>query len=387
MTALTPQPGSTPNRDRRHDDPDDPTRTGNSSDYCNTPQNSRLPPPGPPPSPGRPRPPTAQPGCAPPPTPSTPTPTTRRDRRRRDPSRRDPPARRGRPHDRAAAAVRPVVEEGSYLEAIIDDADPSATPPRPELRRMLRPSGRSRCSRRRTSRSRSRSPAATPPRRWRRATRSSSRRTRGTRALRAHRRDRRGGPRAAGAPAGSLVAGRRPRGGQRAGAASGHPGRRLHRVAPRRPRAVRPRSGRPDPIPFYGELGSVNPVVITAAALARGSSQLAAGLVGSFTLGVGQFCTKPGVVFVPAGTGFDAELAAASKDTPAAAMLTTRITEAFPEGLHSVASLPGVQIVAAPRTRTQPATAPSPSCSPHPPPMSCSARTSCSRSVSGPSRC
>ena len=53
-------------------------------------------------------------------------------------------------------------------------------------------------------------------------------------------------------------------------------------------------SGRDDPIPFYGELGSINPVVITQAALAQRSDQIAAGLVGSFTLGTGQFCTKPG---------------------------------------------------------------------------------------------
>ncbi|NKF33516.1 aldehyde dehydrogenase family protein, partial [Pseudomonas sp. BGM005] len=63
-------------------------------------------------------------------------------------------------------------------------------------------------------------------------------------------------------------------------------------------------SGRPDPIPFYGELGSINPVVITEAAVAARGETLAQGLVGSFTLGVGQFCTKPGVVFIPAGAGF-----------------------------------------------------------------------------------
>ena len=72
-------------------------------------------------------------------------------------------------------------------------------------------------------------------------------------------------------------------------------------------------SGRPDPIPFYGELGSVNPVVITPGALAARGEALAQGLVGSFTLGVGQFCTKPGVVFVPRDGGFE-ELVAAARD-------------------------------------------------------------------------
>ena len=69
-------------------------------------------------------------------------------------------------------------------------------------------------------------------------------------------------------------------------------------------------TGRPDPIPFYGELGSVNPVVITAGAAASRGDELAKGLVGSFSLGAGQFCTKPGVVFVPEGAGFEERVAA-----------------------------------------------------------------------------
>ena len=60
-------------------------------------------------------------------------------------------------------------------------------------------------------------------------------------------------------------------------------------------------NARPDPIPFYGELGSVNPVVVTPQALAEHAPALAAGLAGSFTRDGGQYCTKPGIVFVPAG--------------------------------------------------------------------------------------
>jgi NADP-dependent aldehyde dehydrogenase len=69
---------------------------------------------------------------------------------------------------------------------------------------------------------------------------------------------------------------------------------------------------RPDPIPFYGELGSVNPLVVSpGAARARGSA-IAAGLAQALTQGAGQFCTKPGLAFVPDGDGGDllcAELA------------------------------------------------------------------------------
>ena len=58
-------------------------------------------------------------------------------------------------------------------------------------------------------------------------------------------------------------------------------------------------SSRPDPIPCFTEMSSGNPVFILPGALRKGPAALAQGLFGSFTLGAGQFCTKPGVVFVP----------------------------------------------------------------------------------------
>jgi 2,5-dioxopentanoate dehydrogenase len=54
---------------------------------------------------------------------------------------------------------------------------------------------------------------------------------------------------------------------------------------------------RPEPIPFYGELGSTNPVFILPGAMQERGQKIAADLYGSFTLGAGQFCTKPGLVF------------------------------------------------------------------------------------------
>src|SRR5690606_17632482 len=105
-------------------------------------------------------------------------------------------------------------------------------------------------------------------------------------------------------------------------------------------------AGRPDPIPFYGELGSVNPVVITPAAAAARGTQLATGLVGSFTLGVGQFCTKPGVVFVPRGAGFEDLVAAAVPDAGGGPLLTDRITASFPEGIAALAADASVSVVA-----------------------------------------
>src|SRR5271170_5179524 len=58
---------------------------------------------------------------------------------------------------------------------------------------------------------------------------------------------------------------------------------------------------RPSPIPFYGEMSSTNPVFILPEALQERAAGIASGLHASFTLGAGQFCTKPGMVFLPEG--------------------------------------------------------------------------------------
>ncbi len=61
-------------------------------------------------------------------------------------------------------------------------------------------------------------------------------------------------------------------------------------------------ASRPEPIPFYAEMSSTNPVFILPGALRERGENIAAGLHGSFTLGAGQFCTKPGMVFLPEGS-------------------------------------------------------------------------------------
>ena len=68
---------------------------------------------------------------------------------------------------------------------------------------------------------------------------------------------------------------------------------------------ARAASDRPTPIPVFAEMGSVNPVVILPDAIRRSADAIADGLFGSCTLGVGQFCTNPGLVFVPAGKDGD----------------------------------------------------------------------------------
>ena len=110
-------------------------------------------------------------------------------------------------------------------------------------------------------------------------------------------------------------------------------------------------AARPRPIPFHGELGSVNPVLVTAAALAAAGAgeELARGLVGSFTLGMGQFCTKPGLVLVPAGAAGDAfekAVADATAQVPSGVLLDARMREAFLDGFARRAGLADVQTLA-----------------------------------------
>jgi acyl-CoA reductase-like NAD-dependent aldehyde dehydrogenase len=102
-------------------------------------------------------------------------------------------------------------------------------------------------------------------------------------------------------------------------------------------------NSRPEPIPFFGELGSINPTVVTPAAIAARADDLVSGFVGSFTLGTGQFCTKPGLLFLPAGHGLGPALSAAVGSSKAAPMLNARIADQFETGLTDLASHPGVE--------------------------------------------
>ncbi len=100
---------------------------------------------------------------------------------------------------------------------------------------------------------------------------------------------------------------------------------------------------RPRPIPFYGELGSINPVVALPSALKAKGAELAAGLAGSITMGCGQFCTSPGVILVPTGADGDAFVAALVEGLKAAkthAMLTPQMRAGFEAGRAAWAANP-----------------------------------------------
>ncbi|MEU6086214.1 aldehyde dehydrogenase (NADP(+)) [Streptomyces sp. NPDC047085] len=105
-------------------------------------------------------------------------------------------------------------------------------------------------------------------------------------------------------------------------------------------------AARPVPIPFHGELGSLNPVVVTEAAAAERAEAIGTGLAGSMTLGVGQFCVKPGLVLVPsgaAGDGLVKALTDAVSDTEAGVLLDHRMRDNFVAGVAERAQLPEVE--------------------------------------------
>ncbi|MBL0419102.1 aldehyde dehydrogenase (NADP(+)) [Ramlibacter sp. AW1] len=106
---------------------------------------------------------------------------------------------------------------------------------------------------------------------------------------------------------------------------------------------------RPRPIPFFGELGSVNPFVVLPPALGQGAG-LAQGLAVSITTGCGQFCTSPGVIVVPTGAAGDAfveQLAQALHAARPHAMLTTQMREGFEAGRAAWAAHPRLQALVA----------------------------------------
>lgn len=104
-------------------------------------------------------------------------------------------------------------------------------------------------------------------------------------------------------------------------------------------------AARPVPIPFHGELGSLNPVVITGAAAEARAAEIGTGLAASMTLGQGQFCTKPGFVLAPAGEAGDrfvAALADGVSGTEPGVMLDHRMRGRFLTATYEAAQLPGV---------------------------------------------
>lgn len=251
-----------------------------------------------------------------------------------------------------------VLREGSYLEATIDSADSSLVPPRPELRRMLRPLG----------------PVAVytasnfPFAFSTLGNDTASALAAGCPVIvKAHP----GHPeltrrcvdigRAALASAGlnpnalTLVEGfeagielvQHPAVRAAGFTGSERGGRALYDLA----------VNRPSPIPFYGELGSLNPVVVTARAAETRAAEIAAGLVGSFTRDAGQYCTKPGVVLAPAASRFADELREVLRPATAGRLLTDGMQQSFAKVAAEILAHDAVEVLTGADSETVPTVA------------------------------
>ncbi|MGA8116226.1 MAG: aldehyde dehydrogenase (NADP(+)), partial [Actinocatenispora sp.] len=236
------------------------------------------------------------------------------------------------------------VEEGSFLEATVDLPDPDAVPPRPDLRRLLLPLGPVAVF------SASNFPFAFSVAGGDTASALAAGCPVVVKAHPSHPGTSvrtgeivRGALRSAGAPDGTFAVVH----GEQAGRdLVTHPsitavgftgsqagGRALHDLA----------AARPDPIPFYGELGSLNPAVATPAAVATRGADLVKAYVGSFTLGSGQFCTKPGVLFLPIGHSLTEVMQRAVADVTVHPLLNARIRDGYEAGVRQLTAVPGVR--------------------------------------------
>ncbi len=106
-------------------------------------------------------------------------------------------------------------------------------------------------------------------------------------------------------------------------------------------------AARPEPIPVYAEMSSINPVFLLGGALDSRGAELAKAFVGSLTMGSGQFCTNPGLVIAVDGPGLDTFVDAAREElsgAPAAPMLTPNIARSYASGVESLSQ--AAQLVA-----------------------------------------
>ena len=112
-------------------------------------------------------------------------------------------------------------------------------------------------------------------------------------------------------------------------------------------------SKRPSPIPVYAEMGSTNPVFILPGALKDKKKEIVNGLTASVTMGVGQFCTNPGLVFLANTDDINSfkEVASQSfKESTSGTMLTSEIQKAYKNGIEKLASNIGVEVLATGKT-------------------------------------
>lgn len=109
---------------------------------------------------------------------------------------------------------------------------------------------------------------------------------------------------------------------------------------------VQTANSRPQPIPVYAEMSSINPVFLLPAALAARGAEIARNLVDSLVMGVGQFCTNPGLLLAvesPALDVFRQGAIAALAEKTAATMLTPGISQAYDNGVAQLSDIEGLR--------------------------------------------
>lgn len=109
-------------------------------------------------------------------------------------------------------------------------------------------------------------------------------------------------------------------------------------------------AARPEPIPVFAEMSSINPVFLLPGALAERAGQMAQGFVQSLTMGAGQFCTNPGLVLGLRSADLDTFVQAAAQAVsaaPSATMLTPGIFKAYEQGVDELQQLSALQELAA----------------------------------------
>ena len=108
-------------------------------------------------------------------------------------------------------------------------------------------------------------------------------------------------------------------------------------------------AARPRPAPVYAEMGSINPVVITQAALAARSEEIAAGLVASVTLGSGQFCTNPGLILLEdsaASQDFIGAVTERMDAAPAGLLLNAAVAAGLDSAVSQTTANPAIRLLA-----------------------------------------
>jgi NADP-dependent aldehyde dehydrogenase len=111
-------------------------------------------------------------------------------------------------------------------------------------------------------------------------------------------------------------------------------------------------AARPQPIPVFAEMSSINPVLLLPTALQQRGSEIARELSASVVLGCGQFCTNPGLVIGLRSTGFSdflRDFAARMAEQPAQTMLNAGTLDGYRRGLDSLLAHPGIEHLAGTR--------------------------------------